>query len=59
MFAASPIADADLCARFGNPWGNMLTPAFFGCDLAFIGLLLFVQAQRAGRATRKDKKKKK
>lgn len=33
--------DAVLCGYLGNPFGNLLTPAFLGCDIAFLGLLYY------------------
>jgi hypothetical protein len=41
LFAAGPVLDRHLCRHLGNPFGNMLLPAFFGCDLGFLGLYWF------------------
>jgi len=58
LFAAGPVLDVLLCNVFGNPWGNLLTLAFGGCDIAYFGLFLFVRAEekRKGRAVVKKKK---
>lgn len=45
MFIAAAPADAMLCDLLGNPYGNLLTPAFVGCDLAFGGLIGYVIAK--------------
>ena len=58
MFAIAPVADAGLCVAFGNPWGNLLSPGFLGCDIAFAGLLLYVKAESAGVKKANSKKKK-
>lgn len=42
MFLLAPVADQFLCDFVGNPYGNLLTPAFVGCDLAFLGLIWYV-----------------
>jgi len=44
IFAAGPPLDAYMCKIVGNPYGNMLLPAFFGCDIGFIGLLGYSNA---------------
>jgi hypothetical protein len=45
IFGVSPVSDVLLCEVVGNPWGNLLTPAFLGCDIAFLGLWMFVKAE--------------
>ena len=58
LFGISPVSDVLLCEVLGNPWGNLLSPAFLGCDIAFLGLLMFVKAEigEEARATKMKKR---
>lgn len=38
IFGAGPVMDRFLCEYIGNPFGNLLLPAFFGCDIGFLGV---------------------
>ena len=46
IFGAGPVADRFLCwadnVAGGWGWGNMLVPAFGGCDIAFWGLAQYM-----------------
>ena len=42
LFVAAAPVDSTLCYYLGNPFGNLLTPAFVGCDMAFAGLVWYV-----------------
>ncbi|GMI01981.1 hypothetical protein TrVE_jg11489 [Triparma verrucosa] len=42
LFIVSVPLDSTLCDILGSPYGNLLTPAFIGCDVAFAGLIGYV-----------------
>ena len=64
IFVAAPVLDAELCRYVPSPFGNLLTPAFLGCDVAFLGLYLYVRCEGSekdgekGKAKAEEKKKK-
>ena len=51
MFVLSPFFDKHLCSLVENPFGNLLTPAFFGCSFAFFGIFGWL-AEDEERATK-------
>ncbi|GMI33917.1 hypothetical protein TrRE_jg12457 [Triparma retinervis] len=55
MFAAGPAVDKDACRRWGNPWGNLMTMAFLGCDVAFAGIAGYLRLEGVEKGGKRKK----